>query len=315
MKRKLFRPEFLALLLGGVAAHGQVVNFSSAQNGQGTQYATINGYNLLYYGQGAYSDPGNNIWNGFGQYPGAGSTYFYGTGLLDNPNLHNNPGNPYAWSNAGSASGSHLFSPLGYGSTWSYGNPGPNGTAGNATSAGLLSPVTLSMVYGFDNGATAGTHQGQASFLLGQASVVNSASPGVGTSSNPLGSFTLNNVAAGTYDLFLYGANYDYNRGAAFTITEGGGTAVGGFTSTLNGLYGGTQHGGFVLGDNYVEFTGVTVGADGTISGTWGTVNNPVGLSGEGDFNGLQLVAVPEPSTLAFLGLGLAGLLAVRRRK
>src|SRR5436190_16423416 len=78
----------LALPMSARAA--TVVNFHDANNGQ----AAVAGgfYNALYVGQGAYSDPGNNIWNGFGKYPGPGSTYFYGTA---NP-FAGNPGNPYA---------------------------------------------------------------------------------------------------------------------------------------------------------------------------------------------------------------------------
>jgi hypothetical protein len=142
---------------------------------------------------------------------------------------------------------------------------------------------------------------------------VNSGSPGVGTASNPLGGFILHNVTAGTYNLFLYGQNYDATRGAAFSLAAAnGGTAVGGITSTLNT----GNRNSFVLGDNYVEFLGVTPDANGNISGLWGAVSNPLsGLSGEGDFNGLQLVTVPEPGAIALLGLGLTGLFFVRRRK
>lgn len=294
-------PGLIALAVGGAAAHGQVINFHAADNGQGTRYAAYNSYNLLYYGQGAYSDPGNNIWNGFGNNPGAGSTYFYGPGLPNNPNLPGNPGNPYAWSQAGTASGSNLFNPAHYGAS----------NVGNATSAGQLSSVTLTLSLSGENGlgnVSSTPANGTPGFLLGEAALA---------LSGTLGTFTLGHVAQGTYDLYLYGANYDYTRGAAFNITEGGGTAVGGFTSTLNGAYGGTKGGPFILGDNYVEFANITVGADGTISGTWGDPGvNPIsGLSGEGDFNGLQLVTVPEPSTFALIGLGIGGLLSLRRRK
>jgi hypothetical protein len=109
------------------------------------------------------------------------------------------------------------------------------------------------MNFGFDNGATGGSTLGTPSWLLTSAAVVNSGSPGAGTGSNPLGSFTLHNVAAGIYNIFLYGQNYDATRGAAFAITTGGGTAVGGISSTLNT----GNRSSFVLGDNYVEFTGV----------------------------------------------------------
>src|SRR4029077_17542687 len=139
--------------------------------------------------------------------------------------------------------------------------------AGKATSRGFLSPVTLSMNYGFDNGATAGSTLGTPSWLLTCAAVVNGASPGVGTASNPLGSFTLHHVAAGTYNLFLYGENYDANRGAAFSLAAAnGGIPVGGLTSTFNT----GNRNSLVLGDNYVEFVGVTPDANGDISGLWG---------------------------------------------
>jgi hypothetical protein len=301
--------SFLALL-AGTGAQAQVINFHNATQG------TIPGYNQLYYGQGAYSDFGNNVWNGFSAATyaggGPGSTLFYGNNN-HYPASGGNPGNPYA------AYGSHgtitgvgavLF---GTGGTIDgSGNP-TTVPAGNATSHGLLSPVTLSMNYGFDNGATAGSTPGTPSWLLTAAAVVNGANPGVGTTANPLGSFTLHNLASGSYNLFLYGQNYDANRGAAFSLNAvNGGTALGGLTMTLNTGNRST----FVLGDNYVEFLNVHPDVNGDISGFWGAVSNPLtGFSGEGDFNGLQLVAVPEPSVMALFGIGLFGLLASRRRK
>ncbi|MDB6111668.1 MAG: hypothetical protein JWR69_3418, partial [Pedosphaera sp.] len=57
-----------ASLLGAIAVpsvRAQTVNFHDALNGQGTGYATSGAFGLLYYGQGAYKDTGNNIWNGF----------------------------------------------------------------------------------------------------------------------------------------------------------------------------------------------------------------------------------------------------------
>ncbi|MDB6066735.1 MAG: hypothetical protein JWR26_2943 [Pedosphaera sp.] len=298
-KTTLIKLGMLPMALATTALQAQVINFHDASQG------TIPGYNQLYFGQGAYSDPGNNVWNGFSSATyaggGPGSTLFYGPGN-PYPASGGNPGNPYAaygTSGTVTGSGSVLF-----------GSPGttPNGPgttpAGNATSAGSLSPVTLSMNFGSDNGATAGSVLGQPSWLLTSAALVNGThAPGV---------FTLNNVAAGTYNLYLYGQNYDATRGAAFSITTGGGTAVGGFTSTINT----GNKTSFVLGDNYVEFTGLSP-VGGVISGTWAAVSNPFsGLSGEGNFNGLQLVTVvPEPSTIALLGLGIGGMFALRRRK
>ncbi|HLK51953.1 MAG TPA: hypothetical protein VKU42_00775, partial [Candidatus Angelobacter sp.] len=92
------------ILAAGSGAFGQVVNFHQAFN-----YPQIPGYAVLYTGQGAYSDPGNNVWNGFGAPNGPGSTWYYGGG---NP-YAGNPGNPYAaYGNPGSmttSTGSVLF--------------------------------------------------------------------------------------------------------------------------------------------------------------------------------------------------------------
>jgi len=278
-------------------AQAQVISFHDANQG----YSHYGGYNVLYYGQGAAADPGNNVWNGFGQYNGPGVTAFYGPGNPDS--AHGSvpsglPGQPYAWHNGLSASGNTLFSPA---------SPGATNT-GNATSSGTISPVTLSLSYGFDNGANGGVTQGQPSWILSHAAVVNGA--------NPLGTFGLQNVPAGTYDLFLYGANFDGTRGASFTVSSG--TALGGITQTINpnAAPTGNALNAFVLGQTYVEFVGVTPDGSGNITGTWGAVSNPIsGLSGEGDFNGLQLVLVPEPGALALIGLGLGGLCFLRRRK
>jgi hypothetical protein len=300
------RKAIMASLAGGAlvatapSASAQVVNFHNANQG----YGYYGGYNRLMYGQGAAVDPGNNVWNGFGKYGGPGSTDFYGSGNPDSghgsvPN--GLPGNPYAWHNGTTASGANLFSPTNSGA----------GNVGNATSAGTISPVTLSLTYGGDNGLNnglAGTvSQGTPAQILGEAALTpNATTPGT---------FTLSNVPAGTYNLFLYGANYDGDRGAVFTVSSG--SPVGGFTATMNP--GGGPLNSFILGGDYVEFTGVTPDGSGNITGTWGAVTNTItGQSGEGDFNGLQLQAapVPEPSSLLFcLVGGAAGLARIVRRR
>lgn len=52
-----------------------------------------------------------------------------------------------------------------------------------------------------------------------------------------------------------------------------------------------------------------------TLTGLGGGAIPPPGLGTAGNFTGLQLAAIPEPSTVALAALGLVGLLFVARRK
>jgi hypothetical protein len=62
---------------------------------------------------------------------------------------------------------------------------------------------------------------------------------------------------------------------------------------------------------NYVVFS-IDVGADEKITGSYtpDTADN----SGQSEFNGLQLVQVPEPASLGILSLGALGAMTRRRR-
>jgi fibronectin-binding autotransporter adhesin len=100
---------------------------------------------------------------------------------------------------------------------------------------------------------------------------------------------TLNNVPAGTYNLYLYGKNYPYSdRGTTFAVSVGG-TSVG----TLSTVCSTTSS--FTQGNDYVEFTNVTVTAGEAITFTY-TGNTGVSGNTEGDFNGLQLVNAASSS-------------------
>jgi len=289
----------------GSAAYGQVFNVHDIQSN-----FAFYGYNIMAFGQGVVADPGNNIWNGYGN-GGFGYGNTFGGGRPNDALLNNNPGNPYAHCENGQfVNGPDLFVPA------NAGTASTTTDSGNVTSAGVWTPITVPvMTYGFDTyspltNASTGTipdvsaaRQQVAEWIFQSASVVNGASPGAGTAANPLGAITLSNVPPGNYSLYLFAANPDGTRGATFTSSSG--TPSNGVTVAMNpynGTGGSTGQGtpgvgpltNFVFGEDYVVFNNVTPAANGTLQITWAPVNNTnSGFTGEGDFNGLQLAVAP----------------------
>ncbi len=161
-----------------------------------------------------------------------------------------------------------------------YWNPivgGGTTAATNRLSDGFtLSPITLTSQMGgtFGTQGTQGTPAG-----LQQPYQYNNVA---------LRTDTLNHVPAGTYNLYLYGINNTGTRGTIFTVSTSLMPPV--TQRTVNTPASLTN---FVQGADYVVFSNVVVGADGTL--TFSFVGNPdVTLSGnnEGDLNALQLVQV-----------------------
>ena len=154
-----------------------------------------------------------------------------------------------------------------------------NGTTGatNRLSDGITaSPITLMSQMGGTYGTqgTQGTPAG-----LQQPYQYNNAA---------LRTDTLNNVPAGTYNLYLYGINNTGTRGTTFTVST---SAMAPLTLTTSNTPASLTT--FIQGADYVIFSNVVEGTLGTITFTW-TSNANVTVPGniEGDFNGLQLVFV-----------------------
>jgi hypothetical protein len=255
---------------------------ASAAQAQVINFDSPGAFGANYSGQGAYSDPGNNFWNAV---PASGGT-----------------------------------TPLGFDSS-----------GGFATAiANVLLTFSGGVNEGYNNGGDSGDSVGGLMapwVLVGGGNTITA---------------TLSDVPVGSYDLYLYGMNYpDQDRGVSFTVngvtqsTLGINALVSNHTTTMNAF---VRGGGFdnagVGGSlgvnaapaNYVVFS-LTPDVNGDIIFTF-TANpfsRPGGLSpnqdysginGEGDFNGLQLVTIPEPSTYAMLtvGFSLLGFNVLKRR-
>ena len=182
--------------------------------------------------------------------------------------------------------------------------PGPRTTSGFAQSSALTPTLTtINVNYGGNNTGLPNGNvvNGTPSYLTASSDLVNSGAPGFGTSANPTGQFVISDVPQGAYTLYLYGANFDGDRGSTFAVNgaqnDGVHTAVpdNGISSTVNGNVNSPGSDGagtevFGEGDNYVFFHTVVPDATGTISGTYVPNSNPLtGQTGEAPFNGLQL--------------------------
>ena len=119
---------------------------------------------------------------------------------------------------------------------------------------------------------------------------------------------------ATTYDIYpatalFFGGNWQF-----VNVTGGGGTMTKHISNPANGGASPQYFGGPMrIGAEYQEFLGVTADANGEILIDINDWNNG---GGEGRFSGLQIVThpVPEPATLALLGLGCIASFVTRRR-
>ncbi len=163
--------------------------------------------------------------------------------------------------------------------------------------------VTATLLYGFNNtgiGQGGAPVNGDPSWLLTTEDGVNTGNPGIGTASVPEGQLTINDLPQGAYTLYLYGDNYDADRGSIFSLAPAnGGGADQGMNATANAQPGfnASDSTVFAEGDNYVIFTNVVADATGAITVYYVPNDaNPSIMHGEAPFNGVQLVLSVRPT-------------------
>lgn len=142
------------------------------------------------------------------------------------------------------------------------------------------------------------------------AYVVNPTNNNDGGSSSDTLTTTITGLAAnGTYDLIVYVKDGISN---VMTATAGAGnTGPTQYTGSINetgvtDAYGQPTSGGVTTGDFYY-FQGITADSSGNL------VFNTVGSGGYASLAGFQLQSVPEPASLALMGIG--GLLLMSRKR
>jgi len=278
---------------------GQVVNFHDSDNfpvvTPAPNFNVGDYYAVLFAGQGAYSDPGNNIWNGFADGYGPYGVGYQSTDVYSGspgsgpwPEPPGNPGNPYAAYPAGlgwvTSDGTNLFDF----STGSLTN------SGDSDSAGTWTPITLRVTGYFADASIPPitVPNGAPAFLFSSAAYVTTN----GTFSTAV--FTLQNVPSGQYGLYLYGAAPNNNGGTLFSLNSG--SAHNGIAATLNSGVTGAPAQTYVEGENFVIFENVSPDASSNITIT--ASPNPLNgvgnsnLVGNAYVNGFQLIFNPPPT-------------------
>ena len=199
---------------------------------------------------------------------------------------------------------------------WNYYYPGvTNNTGGSSASPylNLLTSGSVATTVDFTMSSTTSQAYGNVGWGSGApANLINSSFVRAGAGVTRTFSFAGLNPSF-TYDLYLFGLGDPNAQGTEFTVTDNVGTTSQSTTGWSGMVTTGTGAVPWQLGKSYVVFTGLTPNGAGAMNGTWA---DSVPLSGEtAGFNGFQLVAVPEPSSLAGLGVIGIGLAAVIRRR